>query len=108
GGDPRTCIAVLKVEATWLPAATLGDSDAVEVGDWVTAVGYLLHLGSTATAGIVSARGRSPGIIGRNEEASAPLEAFIQTDAAINPGNSGGALGDREGRRSAINTAIAT
>jgi len=108
GRDPNTDIAVLKVDATGLPAATLGDSDAVEVGDWVIALGYPLHLGSTATAGIVSAKGRSLGIIGRNEEASAPLEAFIQTDAAINPGNSGGALVDLEGRLIGINTAIAS
>lgn len=108
GRDPNTDIAVLKVDATGLPAATLGDSDVVAVGDWVVALGYPLHLGSTATAGIVSAKGRSLGIIGRNTEASAPLEAFIQTDAAINPGNSGGALVDLEGRLIGINTAIAS
>src|SRR5690606_39672173 len=66
GRDPNTDIAVVKVNARGLPVAPLGDSDRVEVGDWVVALGYPLHLGSTATAGIVSAKGRSPGVIRRN------------------------------------------
>jgi serine protease Do len=72
------------------------------------ALGYPLQLGSTATAGIVSAKGRRLGIIGRSDEAQAPLEHFIQTDAAINPGNSGGPLVDLEGRAIAMNSAIAS
>ena len=108
GRDPNTDIAVVKVAARDLPVAPLGDSDAVEVGDWVVALGYPLHLGSTATAGIVSAKGRSPGVIARNGEASAPLEDFIQTDAAINPGNSGGPLVNLRGEVIGVNTAIAS
>jgi len=108
GRDPNTDIAVVKVNARGLPVAPLGDSDRVEVGDWVVALGYPLHLGSTATAGIVSAKGRSPGVIRRNSEASAPLEDFIQTDAAINPGNSGGPLVNLRGEVVGINTAIAS
>ena len=108
GRDPNTDIAVVRVNAKGLPVAPLGDSDGVEVGDWVIALGYPLHLGSTATAGIVSAKGRSPGVIRRNSEASAPLEDFIQTDAAINPGNSGGPLVNLRGEVVGINTAIAS
>jgi serine protease Do len=108
GRDPNTDVAVLKIDATGLPVVMLGDSDPIEVGDWVVALGYPLQLGSTATAGIVSAKGRSLGIIRRNEAAAAPLEHFIQTDAAINPGNSGGPLVDLEGRAIAINSAIAS
>jgi len=108
GRDPNTDVAVLKIEADGLPVVVLGDSDPLAVGDWVVALGYPLQLGSTATAGIVSAKGRSIGIIGRSEEAAAPLEHFIQTDAAINPGNSGGPLVDLEGRAIAINSAIAS
>src|SRR5690606_27610092 len=108
GRDPNTDIAVVKVEAKGLPVAPLGDSDRVEVGDWVLALGYPLHLGSTATAGIVSAKGRSPGVIRRNDEAVAPLEDFIQTDAATNPGNSGGPLVNLRGDVVGINTAIAS
>jgi len=108
GRDPNTDVAVLKIEATGLPVVELGDSDPVAVGDWVVALGYPLQLGSTATAGIVSAKGRRLGIIDRSQEAAAPLEHFIQTDAAINPGNSGGPLVDLEGRAIAINSAIAS
>ena len=108
GRDPNTDVAVLKVDATDLPVVRLGRSDEVEVGDWVVALGYPLRLGATATAGIVSAKGRQLGIIGRDGEASAPLEHFIQTDAAINPGNSGGPLVDLEGRAIGMNTAIAS
>lgn len=108
GRDPNTDVAVLKIDANGLPVVELGDSDLVAVGDWVVALGYPLHLGATATAGIVSAKGRQLGIINRNQEASAPLEHFIQTDAAINPGNSGGPLVDLEGRAIAVNTAIAS
>ncbi len=99
GKDPRTDIAVLKIEAKDLPSITLGDSDKLEVGDVVLAVGNPFGVGQTVTMGIVSATGR--GGLGIEE-----YEDFIQTDAAINPGNSGGALVDTEGRLVGINTAI--
>ncbi|HEX6369350.1 MAG TPA: trypsin-like peptidase domain-containing protein [Longimicrobium sp.] len=107
GRDPNTDIAVVKVDARNLPTVRLGDADALEVGDWVLALGYPLDLGQTTTAGIVSAKGRSIGIMGRSG-AEAPLEHFIQTDAAINPGNSGGPLVDLQGRVVGINSAIAS
>jgi serine protease Do len=98
GRDPQTDIAVLKIEATDLPALTLADSDQIEVGDIVLAVGNPFGLGQTVTTGIVSAKGRAT--LGLD------YEDFIQTDAAINPGNSGGALVDVDGRLIGINTAI--
>ncbi|HEU4881183.1 MAG TPA: trypsin-like peptidase domain-containing protein [Longimicrobium sp.] len=107
GRDANTDIAVVKVDARNLPTVRLGDADALEVGDWVLALGYPLDLGQTTTAGIVSAKGRSIGIMGRSG-AEAPLEHFIQTDAAINPGNSGGPLVDLQGRVVGINSAIAS
>lgn len=100
GTDPRTDIAVLKIDGSNFPALTLGDSSKVEVGDVVLAVGNPFGLGQTVTAGIVSATGRSLG--GAIEE----VEDFIQTDAPINHGNSGGALVDDEGHLIGINTAI--
>ena len=106
GRDPNTDLAVLRIDARSLPVVALGDSDAARVGDWVVALGYPLQLGVTATAGIVSAKGRAIGIIDPSEEAPAPLEYFIQTDAAINPGNSGGPLVDLEGRVVGVNSAI--
>jgi serine protease Do len=107
GRDPNTDIAVVKVDARNLPTVRLGDADGLEVGDWVLALGYPLDLGQTTTAGIVSAKGRSIGIMGRSG-AEAPLEHYIQTDAAINPGNSGGPLVDLQGRVVGINSAIAS
>jgi serine protease Do len=106
GRDPNTDLAVLRIDAEGLPVVPLGDSDAADVGDWVVALGYPLQLGVTATAGIVSAKGRAIGIIDLSEDAPAPLEYFIQTDAAINPGNSGGPLVDLEGRVVGVNSAI--
>jgi serine protease Do len=100
GTDPPTDVAVLKIEATGLPAITLADSDFLEVGDVVLAIGNPFGIGQTVTMGIVSALGRS-GLPGFNQ-----YQDFIQTDAAINPGNSGGALVDAEGRLVGINTAI--
>jgi len=113
GTDPLTDLAVIKVEANNLPAITLGDSDALKLGEWVLAVGYPLDLESTVTAGIVSAKGRGIGILNRNMQqddpkADTPIEAFIQTDAAINPGNSGGALVNLRGELVGINSAIAS
>jgi serine protease Do len=100
GTDPPTDVAVLKIDAKDLPAVALGDSDQLEVGDIVLAIGNPFRVGQTVTMGIVSALGRS-GLTGFNQ-----YQNFIQTDAAINPGNSGGALVDAEGRLVGINTAI--
>jgi serine protease Do len=100
GTDARTDVAVLKIEASGLPAFTLGDSSNLKVGDVVFAIGDPFGIGETATMGIVSATGRAlGGAIERYED-------FIQTDAAINPGNSGGALVDLHGNLIGINTAI--
>jgi len=107
GTDPSTDVAVIKLATRGnerLPVAQIGDSDQLQVGDWVLALGNPLGLEFTVTAGIVSARGRTTGILG--QESEYPLEAFIQTDAAINPGNSGGPLVDLQGRVVGINTAI--
>ncbi|MCK8491889.1 MULTISPECIES: Do family serine endopeptidase [Spirosoma] len=117
GTDPLTDLAVVKIEANNLPAVTLGDSDALKLGEWVLAVGYPLDLESTVTAGIVSAKGRRIGILDQNarqqqqqndSKADTPVESFIQTDAAINPGNSGGALVNLRGELVGINSAIAS
>ena len=99
GTDPRTDIAVLKIEGTNFPYVTLGDSSKVQVGDIALAIGDPFGVGQTLTSGIVSAMGR--GNLGIEE-----VEDFIQTDAPINPGNSGGALIDDEGHLIGINTAI--
>jgi serine protease Do len=99
GRDPKTDLAVLKIDATDLQPATLGDSDQLEVGDIVLAIGNPFGIGLTVTSGIISATGR--GGLGIED-----YEDFIQTDAAINPGNSGGALIDAQGRVVGINTAI--
>ncbi len=99
GTDPDTDLAVLRIELSDLPVVVLGDSDSLEVGDVVLAIGNPFGVGQTVTSGIVSALGRSE--LGINT-----FENFIQTDAAINPGNSGGALVDVDGRLMGINTAI--
>jgi serine protease Do len=99
GRDPKSDIAVIKIDAKDLPVVTMADSDKVQVGDVVLAVGNPFGVGQTVTTGIVSATGR--GNLGIED-----YEDFIQTDAAINPGNSGGALVDTEGRLIGINTAI--
>lgn len=106
GRDPDTDIALLRVQADSLSPATLGDADSLEVGDWVLALGYPLGLSLTVTAGIVSGTGRSLGLAELDGEAVAPIEHFIQTDAAINPGNSGGPLVDLAGRVVGVNSAI--
>jgi serine protease Do len=105
GTDPSTDLAVIKIDAKNLPAAALGNSDNVQVGEWALAIGNPLGLTSTVTAGIISAKGRSINIIRDNNYS---IEDFIQTDAAINPGNSGGALVNLSGEVIGINTAIAT
>ena len=104
GSDPSTDIALIKIEGNNLPVAAVGDSDQLEVGEWVLAVGNPFRLTSTVTAGIVSALGRQVDII----QDKMRIENFIQTDAAINPGNSGGALVNLEGELVGISTAIAT
>jgi serine protease Do len=98
GKDPKTDVAVVKVDAKDLPFLQVADSDKIEVGDVVLAIGNPFNLGQTVTMGLVSATGRAT--LGLD------YEDFIQTDAAINPGNSGGALVDAEGRLIGINTAI--
>jgi serine protease Do len=108
GRDPNTDVAVLKIEAKGLPTVRLGNVDSVQVGDWVLALGYPMSLGETVTAGIVSAKGRNIGIMEKSDTRTAPLEHFIQTDAAINPGNSGGPLVNLNGEVIGINTAIAS
>jgi len=100
GTDPQTDIALVKVDANNLPALTLADSDKVEIGDVVLAVGNPFGIGQTVTRGIVSAKNRVT--------SSKMDEDFIQTDAAINPGNSGGALVDIDVRLIGINTEILT
>jgi serine protease Do len=102
GADPKTDIAVIKIEAENLPVVTLADSDRLRVGDVVFAIGNPLEVGQTVTMGIVSAKGRNVKIL---EEVQG-YESFIQTDAAINMGNSGGALVDAKGRLIGINSAI--
>jgi Do/DeqQ family serine protease len=103
GADPKTDIAVVKIDATGLPAVTFADSDKLRVGDVVFAVGNPLGVGETVTMGIVSAKGRTN--LGILDEVNG-YEDFIQTDAAINMGNSGGALVDAKGRLVGINSAI--
>lgn len=99
GTDPDSDLAVLKIELDHLPAIVLGDSDSLQVGDQVLAIGNPFGVGQTVTSGIVSA-------LGRNQLGINTFENFIQTDAAINPGNSGGALVDTSGNLLGINTAI--
>ena len=99
GSDPESEVAVIKIDANNLPILELADSDTLEVGEWVIAIGNPFGLSHTVTAGIVSAKGRSGFRL-------AEYENFIQTDAAINPGNSGGPLINLDGKVVGINTAI--
>jgi serine protease Do len=99
GTDPKSEVAIIKIDAKGLPFLKFGDSDALEIGEWIVAVGNPFGLSETVTAGIVSAKGRS-GI------GIADYESFIQTDAAINPGNSGGPLLNLDGDVVGVNTAI--
>jgi len=99
--DPRSDLAVIRVKPEHpLPVARMGDSDNLEVGDWVLAIGNPFELDQTVSAGIISGKGRSLGLIERG--------TFLQTDAAINPGNSGGPLVNLDGEVVGINTAIAS
>ncbi len=107
GRDPNTDIAVIKIDATHLPAVALGNSDAARVGEWVLAIGNPLEFQFTVTAGIISAKGRRlDGLVDPSQQYS--IQDFIQTDAAINPGNSGGPLVNVRGEVVGINAAIAS
>lgn len=128
GKDPKTDLALIKVDVAGLPFVKMGNSDNVQVGEWVLAVGFPLDLQTTVTAGIVSAKARSIGILDRENNritqeeymemqrtgkrperpANTAIESYIQTDAAINPGNSGGALVNANGELVGINAAIAS
>lgn len=105
GTDANTDLALIKIDAKDLSVMNIGNSDDVKLGQWVLAIGYPLNLDVTVTQGIVSAKSRNIGI---NTQASAPVESFIQTDAAVNPGSSGGALVNTNGELIAINSAIAS
>jgi Do/DeqQ family serine protease len=104
GSDPSTDLALLQIKEKGLPYLPLANSDELEVGEWVLAIGNPFNLNSTVTAGIISAKARNINIL-RDRGA---IESFIQTDAAINPGNSGGALVNLQGGLVGINTAIAS
>jgi serine protease Do len=105
GRDPTTDVAVIKIDGTNLPVATLGDDNVARVGQWVVAIGNPLGLDFTVTAGIISAKGRPlRGLLGSRYE----ITDYIQTDAAINPGNSGGPLVNIRGEVVGINSAIAS
>lgn len=111
GRDPSTEVAVVRIEGNGFPTARLGDSDAIGLGDWALAMGSPLGLQFSVTAGIVSGIGRDIGILRAqaqpNAVQTAPLEHFIQTDAALSPGNSGGPLLNAAGDVIGINTAVA-
>lgn len=109
GLDPSTDLAVIKIEADGLKTMKWGNSDNVNIGEWVLAVGNPFEFRSTVTAGIVSAKARNINILSRNfrnTQNNLSIESFIQTDAAVNPGNSGGALVNLKGELIGINTAI--
>lgn len=106
GTDPSSDLAVIKIEGTDFPYLNFANSDNVRVGQRILAIGYPLNLETTVTSGIVSAKARDLGI--NNQNSKAPIESFIQTDAAVNPGNSGGALVNTNGDLIGINSAIAS
>ena len=106
GTDPTTDLAILKIEANDLPTIKFGNSDNLQIGEWVLAVGSPFEFRSTVTAGIVSAKARNIGIL--RDKNNLQIEAFIQHQAPVNPGNSGGALVNLEGKLVGINSAIAT
>ncbi len=106
GTDPSTDLAVVRIKETNLPFLNYGNSDELQVGEWVLAVGNPFNLTSTVTAGIVSAKARNINILGTPDNTS--IESFIQTDAAVNRGNSGGALVNTRGELVGINAAIAS
>jgi len=106
GKDPTTDLAVIKIEANELPTTKFGNSDQVQIGEWVLAVGSPFEFRSTVTAGIVSAKARNIGIL--RDKNNLQIESFIQHQAPVNPGNSGGALVNLKGKLVGINSAIAT
>lgn len=106
GSDVSSDLAVLKIDAKNLPFLLYGNSDNVQIGQWVLAIGYPLNLETTVTAGIISAKGRTLGLNARRSQT--PIEYFLQTDAAVNQGNSGGALVNTNGELVGINSAIAS
>ncbi len=106
GSDVSSDLAVLKIDAKNLPFLLYGNSDNVQIGQWVLAIGYPLNLETTVTAGIISAKGRTLGLNARRSQT--PIEYFLQTDAAVNQGNSGGALVNTNGELIGINSAIAS
>jgi Do/DeqQ family serine protease len=103
GTDPATDLALIRISQTGLPYLVYGNSDSLQIGEWVLAVGNPFRLESTVTAGIVSAKGRNINILNNRDFG---IESFIQTDAVVNPGNSGGALVNTAGELIGINTAI--
>ena len=105
GTDANTDLALIKIDGQGLPVMPLGNSDDARLGQWVLAIGYPLNLDVTVTEGIISAKSRNIGI---NRQGAAPVESFIQTDAAVNPGSSGGALINTNGELIGINAAIAS
>ncbi|HRP32321.1 MAG TPA: trypsin-like peptidase domain-containing protein [Agriterribacter sp.] len=105
GTDANTDLALIKIDGKDLPVMPIGNSDDTKLGQWVLAIGYPLNLDVTVTQGIISAKSRNIGI---NRQGNAPVEAFIQTDAAVNPGSSGGALVNTAGELIGINAAIAS
>jgi serine protease Do len=107
GTDPRYDIAVLKISASDLPAIQKGNSDNLKIGEWALAIGFPYDIGTTVTAGIISATHKKING-GNSRETRNVMDDFIQTDAVVNPGNSGGALVDAQGRLIGINTAIQT
>jgi serine protease Do len=109
GKDPNTDLALIKIDEKELPYIRFGNSDDVKVGQWVLAVGNPFNLTSTATAGIISAKGRNISALENDPSKGIyPIESFLQTDAAVNPGNSGGALVNLDGELIGINAAIAS
>ncbi|MEO9474315.1 MAG: Do family serine endopeptidase [Cyclobacteriaceae bacterium] len=110
GTDPDTDLALLKIDGEGLPKMNFGNSENIQIGEWVLAIGNPYEFTSTVTAGIVSAKARNIDILRRygDQRNRYKIEAFIQTDAAVNPGNSGGALVNLNGELVGINTAIAS
>lgn len=106
GTDPDTDLALLKIDGEDFPTLTIGDSDALKVGEWVVAIGNPLGLNTTVTAGIVSAKARNLGAASANDDVRNKIQSYIQTDAAINQGNSGGALVNVRGELVGINAAL--
>ena len=104
GTDPKYDLAVIKIESSDLPFVQKGNSDNLKIGEWALAIGFPYDIGTTVTAGIISATHKKIGV----SETRNVMEDFIQTDAVVNPGNSGGALVDAQGKLIGINTAIQT